>query len=81
MIKHYCDQCGAEITEANECKQHFYTFEDGSGRLGGRLGVLGFSITTGNADTRTWNSGDWCKYCVIDAVKSLDDRPTQGAPG
>jgi hypothetical protein len=21
------------------------------------------------------NAGDWCKYCVIDAIDTLDDRP------
>lgn len=80
MIKHFCDQCGVEITEINECKQHCAIFADGSSRLGGRDRALGFAVMTGNADTKTWNSGDFCKYCVIDAVKSLDDRPTQGAP-
>ena len=76
MIKHFCDQCAVEITEGNECKQHFPLFADGHRRLGGRDRRLGFSVMVGDAENKTWNSGDFCKYCVIDAVKSLDDRPT-----
>ena len=69
MIKHFCDVCENELTDEN-CVPH------DAGRLH-RLrhdkSTLMFEITTGLKGT--WNSGDFCKYCVIDAINKLDDRP------
>lgn len=61
-IKRYCDQCGVEIVESID-------------RLKGSYKRITFEVMIGTADG-AWNSGDWCKYCIITAVKSLDDRPT-----
>lgn len=75
MIKHFCDQCGVQITELNKPRNDFSLFLEGGVRLGGAYKELGFSITTGHVSTKTWNGGDFCKYCIIDAVNTLDDRP------
>lgn len=78
MIKHFCDRCGTEITEENECRHRGgLTAPEQVGRLSGEWGVVAFCVMTGNAKTKTWNGGDFCKYCVIDAINSMDDRPTQ----
>lgn len=52
--------------------------EDFLGRLGGKHGVLDFEIITGKQGTS--NAGDFCKYCIIDAVNRYDNRP-QVLPG
>ena len=80
MIRHFCDECGAEITRKNMCGK------DSSGnRLSGKgdtskptPGVLFFDVMTGKGNIT--NDGEFCKYCVIDAINKLDDRPKQGEP-
>lgn len=71
MIKRFCDCCGHEITEANEC--------DGGtcGRLGATLSRNGvkLDIEVLIAKDGTNNAGDFCKHCVLDALQKLDDRP------
>jgi len=72
MKKYYCDMCGDEITGKNKPK--------GGKTCDGRLGVsltkngktLNLELITG--DGTTWNDGDFCKYCIIDAFNNLDDR-------
>lgn len=82
MIKRFCDICGAEITpkldikddkkdngnvtvelkrKANTLRIEFNTY------LNGDRGRLDFSQTS-------LGSGDFCKYCIIDAFKRWDDR-------
>lgn len=82
MKKHFCDKCGAEITDSNAC-------------VGGHVSTsrLGTEITFRTKGQSpldkshtlklelmhtfdgTANAGDFCKYCVIDAFNGLDDRP------
>ena len=69
MIKHFCDVCGNELTDEN-CVPHDAGRPH---RLRYDKSTLMFEITTGLKGT--WNSGDFCKYCVIDAINKLDDRP------
>ena len=78
MIRTFCDICDNELTEHNSVK-------GGTGRLQ-RLchtshpihkSSLMFEITTGIIGG-AWNSGDFCKYCVIDAINELDDRTKAG---
>ena len=78
MIRHYCDVCDNEITDENR-------ISGGAGRLA-RLGhesrpglqhTMMFEVTIGTIDG-AWNSGDFCKYCVIDAINALDDRAKAG---
>lgn len=73
--KYFCDFCDAELTDANRCSGA----TDGI-RLGGERQARGsmqtrISVEVMTARNGVWNSGDFCKYCVIDAVNSLDDRP------
>ena len=78
MIRRFCDVCDNELTSKNE-------IAGGTGRLQrlshesapGKAGKVMFEVTTGIANG-TWNSGDFCKYCVIDAINKLDDRPREG---
>lgn len=76
--KYFCDMCGNELVEGKNkvpkgAEQNF--------RLQGKYcrrrldPTLSFEIMTGRGNLM--NSGDWCKYCIIDAVNSLDDRPQQ----
>lgn len=75
MIKYYCDCCHAEIPEANACTGGF----PHDSRLGGTIEGPGEaparSVTVLTATDGDWDHGDYCRYCVIDMVKSLDDRP------
>jgi hypothetical protein len=75
MIRYFCDCCGEEIADKNRIEG------SDKGRL---LGVqrpkiktqtdpLQVEVTT--ALGSSWNAGHFCKYCVIDAVNSQDDRP------
>lgn len=71
MIKYYCDICGKDITPENQ--------SSGDRLIGskkGGHGTMRFEIITGlNAGS---NNGCFCKYCIIDAVNHLDDRPQAG---
>lgn len=73
MIKRYCDCCGDEITGLNKI--------DGEGsRLTGEIlnkkeGFSMLRVEVITAKDSTWNDGDFCKYCVIDAIARADDRP------
>lgn len=73
MIRRFCDVCGAELTDANTpCAGQNY------GRVScevkGKTGTL--KVEVQHAFNGAWDSGDFCKYCIIDAVKQADDRPT-----
>jgi len=80
VIRYYCDGCGEEITAKNECAGagvNTHTERLGTTIVTKRGKVLlGIEVLT-SAD-KTWNSGNWCKYCVLDALYMLDDRvPSQ----
>lgn len=75
MIKRFCDVCGAEITDENKV-----AFSDGPERLRAEVkqkGVNGNSLVVQvmTALNNTSNDGDFCKYCILDALYKLDDRP------
>ena len=75
MIKHFCDVCDNELTEANRISGEHGRLRSKRERPAQRIMV---EVHTGLAGT--WNAGDFCKYCVIDAIKMLDDRP-RAIPG
>ena len=64
MKKSFCDQCGKELNAMNNA------FD-----MTGEHKKLQFNVMYGLVDEENYGEGDWCKYCVIDAVNSLDDRP------
>lgn len=70
MIKRYCDCCGKEITERN-------IIDGDKNRItaqvkGKNSSQLMVEIVT--AKDGAWNEGDFCKYCVIEAIKMAADR-------
>lgn len=75
MIRYFCDCCGEEIADSNRIEG------SDKGRLMGMLRCklkppgepLQVEVTT--ALGSSWNGGHFCKYCVIEAVASKDDRP------
>jgi hypothetical protein len=63
MIKRYCDQCGDELVKRNTRLIREDT------RLLGKIDCLSFEIITGK--DATWNDGDFCQYCIADAIALL----------
>lgn len=78
MIRRFCDSCNEEITSSRECTGGTI------GRLGAKLkgtsGKPALDVEVIVFKDGTSNTGDWCKYCVIDALNRYDDRPRQGSP-
>jgi len=85
MIRTFCDKCGTEIDIKNKCS--------GGMNDDSKLGAnFGFSPQPSNLRTivrfnftidivKEGNTKfDLCKYCVIEEVKKLDDRPTMLPP-
>lgn len=77
MIKEYCDSCETEITDKNRadggrihCPESRLGCEVPSKKRGGP--VLRVEIITSSNGTA--NNGHFCKYCILDALKALDDR-------
>lgn len=72
MQKHYCDVCEKEMTDATT---------PSGGKSGGRvarkvaMGTSTLEIEIMHYWNGTANAGDVCKYCLIDLLKDLDDRP------
>ena len=64
-IKYFCDKCKKEITAKNSVP--------GGGLKTQNLGALSIEIITSLGSCA--NAGHWCKYCIIDEVNTLDDRP------
>jgi len=69
MKKAFCDICGVEIDKTNSCTHPFNRI---NARLSRGSQTLGVEVITKLNDT--YNKGDFCKYCVIDAVNKADDR-------
>lgn len=74
MIKHYCDICGQEITAKTKKpdNQMFGEIKSGCG-----LPSLTIQVGVYEIDPRGDEDADVCKYCIIDAVNMVDDRPKQ----
>lgn len=72
MIKRYCDCCGAEIDAHNKVDGDHSRLTGEVRKPGGPV-MLRVAVIT--AKDNTWNDGDFCKYCVIDAINRADDRP------
>jgi len=74
-VKHFCDLCGVEITDANKANLHSDNF-----RMKASVNENGVTLTTEIMTSKdgTTNAGDFCKYCIIDCINTLDDRPVIG---
>lgn len=76
--KYFCDCCGKEITGENKV----FTSAELRGGTTTRLRLLEpkskmiVEVTTGiqKDDSQNYNTGDWCKYCIIDTINLADDR-------
>lgn len=61
MKKAYCDNCEEEITDSNRFNS-----------LTVKVKNVEFTVAMEDAIPINY---DVCKYCVLDAIKSQDDRP------
>lgn len=73
MIKRFCDFCGKEIVAMNS-PGHDPT---ALGRLQASLkrGSIRLDVQVVHSTNDVANKGDFCKYCILDALYQLDDRP------
>lgn len=94
MIKRFCDRCNTEITDENKAQPMDMGRARANGVPEGHLmGHLAWASGLGTApgdphfldvqcfvifDGRS-NDGDFCKYCIIDAVLAADDRTHDAA--
>lgn len=69
--KRYCDVCGREIT-TNVVTDRI-TRDSSMRKPNGLPQRLQIEVQCGVG--AAWNAGDLCKYCVIDFINALDDRP------
>lgn len=72
MIRYFCDCCGAAISE------HDKKGRNTLGRLTATLNCGASKLQVDVIESRdgTRNVGQFCNYCVLDALAKLDDRPT-----
>lgn len=71
MIKYFCDCCGGEIIERDKKGRNpLHRLTANLKRGGAELQVEVIETKDG-----TSNAGEFCKYCVLDALRGLDDRP------
>ena len=70
MKRTFCDQCTGEITEANKAW-------DGNSVEGEGAPFIEFRIDFGRPDPDRLHQylGDFCKFCVLETIARLDDRP------
>lgn len=75
VIKRMCDQCGAELDGAAAPHgNHGSTEGNQTEGLQIKHGDIRVRLTAGRSG-HPIGTGDWCKYCMLDAVAKLDDRP------
>lgn len=75
MIRHYCDCCNRPLPPVNFGRSgvvHTAWVRYGTAPHEGKNVSVNISATLKGA---AWNGMDLCKYCIIDVVKTLDDRP------
>lgn len=73
MIRKYCDICEKEITSDNTV-----TSSAGYPRLSTAIyspdKAVKLTVELIQYKNDTSNTGDFCKYCIIDAFNKFDDR-------
>lgn len=73
MIRTFCDQCGSELI-GDKSNATSVRLEGQSGKI-----VVQVMVGTHGKNSVGWNTGHFCAGCVIDAVNTLDTRPTYTA--
>lgn len=73
MIRYFCDCCGEEIVTRDKDRNPLY-------RLTAKLqkGSSVLQVEVIESKDGTSNAGDFCRYCVLEALQKLDDRPRAG---
>lgn len=73
MIRRFCDVCKDEITDKNSTSKLGHPL----GRMQVRIKRKGvdYGVEVIHSTNGTSNAGDVCMYCVLDALRELDDRP------
>ena len=77
MIKRFCDICEAEIDDRNDPKIGSDTYRLNA-TIQGKYkptGATKLKVEILTSLDGTSNKGDFCKYCILDALYKLDDRP------
>ncbi|RLI63016.1 MAG: hypothetical protein DRO67_06445 [Candidatus Asgardarchaeum californiense] len=75
MIKRYCDKCGDEIIDKNKIEKN--AFRTTIRTDNSNIALMQIEIIP--SKNFVWADSDLCKYCVIDAINKLDDRPKIGS--
>lgn len=70
MKRTYCDLCKNEILDDNRMPDHLDSRMKRGRKVGGTIEMLVNVRIVGESDEE-----DFCKRCVLDAVRMLDDRP------
>lgn len=71
MIRYFCDCCGEEIAERDtKARNPLHRLTAKLKRGNSELQVEVIETKDG-----TSNAGNFCRYCVLDALSALDDRP------
>lgn len=73
MIRIFCDICSKELTANNRAKGGKGVDSRLGVEIGGANKKFSFEVTV--FEDSVANKGDVCKYCIIDALCRLDDRP------
>ena len=74
MIKRFCDRCGVliegknQLTGGGKTRQRLFT------QLRSKDSKHILSVEVLTSLDNCVNDGDFCKYCVLDALYQLDDR-------
>jgi len=75
VIKRYCDKCGDEIIDKNKIEKN--AFRTTIRTDNSNIALMQIEIIP--SKNFVWADSDLCKYCVIDAINKLDDRPKIGS--
>jgi hypothetical protein len=65
MKRTFCDGCKVEMLAGDNGRAQHVIYKKGAA-------TIEVDLSAHNTEA---NGGDLCKYCVLDAVLSLDDRP------
>lgn len=71
MTKHFCDNCEDELTANNDPRKDGYILPAEIKLPMGR-GKVQIEIQLSTNDK---SGGELCKYCILNAIERLDDRP------
>jgi len=76
MIKTFCDICRTEITADNKVDPNL---EHNRLKTTLEAELTRLEVEVVHSIDGAPNHGDVCKYCILDALYTLDDRPTKTA--